>query len=115
MSAYLLVFNKVTDNEAFEARYPYEAVPLVKSFGGKFLLRTETAELLEGPESMKGSLIVVMEFPDMNALHKFWHGPEYAEVKKLRYGTCDVIAFGTDESWLNEEQSDALMKQLVSG
>ena len=115
MPAYLFVLNKITDMEAFQAKYPNETVPLIKKFGGKFVLRTETPEYLEGPEDMRGALIGVMEFPDMNAVRRFWNGPEYEEVKKLRYGTCDVIAFGADEAWLTEEQSDALMKQLVSG
>ncbi|WP_428493456.1 DUF1330 domain-containing protein [Rhodopila sp.] len=33
---------------------------------------------------------MVFEFPTIDAIHRFWSSPEYAEVKKLRAGRAEV-------------------------
>lgn len=87
MPAYLVVQINVTNPEKF-ARYR-EVVPrVVEAFGGRYIVRGATVEVLEG--SHDGRRLVLFEFPSMQAIHAFWHSAEYAEVKALRENAADI-------------------------
>ena len=62
---------------------------LVERFGGRYLLRAPGAALLEG-QWRDGASIVISEWPDMNALRRFWDSGESATAKSLRLGAADV-------------------------
>ena len=90
MAAYMVVQLNVTDAEKF-ARYR-EAVPsVVKAFGGRYIVRGATVEVLEG--SHDGRRFVLFEFPSVEAIKRFWHSPEYAKVKPLRDNAAEVDAW----------------------
>ena len=90
MAAYMVVQLNVTDAEKF-ARYR-EAVPsVVEAFGGRYIVRGATVEVLEG--SHDGRRFVLFEFPSVEAIKRFWHSPEYAKVKPLRDNAADVDAW----------------------
>ena len=87
MPAYLVVQINVTDPEKF-ARYR-EAVPgVVAASGGRYLARGGAVEVLEG--SHDGRRLVLFEFDSMEAIRRFWHSREYAEVKTLRENAADI-------------------------
>jgi uncharacterized protein (DUF1330 family) len=83
MPAYMVVQLKVTDPDKF-ARYR-EAVPsVVAAFGGRYIVRGATVEVLG---------FVLFEFPSVEAIQRFWHSPEYAKVKPLRENAAEVDAW----------------------
>ena len=87
MPAYMVVQIKVTDPDKF-ARYR-EVVPrVVEAFGGRYIVRGATVEVLEG--SHDGRRFVLFEFPSMDAIRTFWHSSEYADVKALRENAADI-------------------------
>lgn len=88
MPAYMIVAAKIHDRERFIAGYGARAAALVEQFGGRYLLRAPGAELLEGGFG-DGASMVVSEWPDKEAVMRFWNSPEYAEAKKLRDGVAD--------------------------
>jgi uncharacterized protein (DUF1330 family) len=90
MPAYMVVQLNVTDPDRF-AHYR-EAVPgVVAAFGGRYIVRGATVEVLEG--SHDGRRFVLFEFPSVEAINRFWHSPEYAKVKKLREKAAEVDAW----------------------
>ena len=87
MPAYMIVQINVTDPEKF-ARYR-EAVPrVIEASGGRYLVRGGTVEVLEG--SYDGRRLVLFEFPSVEAIKRFWHSREYAQVKALRENAADI-------------------------
>jgi uncharacterized protein (DUF1330 family) len=88
MPAYMIVVARIADREAFISGYGAAAGALVGRFGGRYLLRSPGAELLEGSFG-KGASVVISEWPDKEAVQRFWNSPEYAEARKLREGVAD--------------------------
>lgn len=87
MAAYLIVSAKITDPEKFKAYQ--KAVPaVIADFGGRYLVRGGEVEVLEGRHD--GRRNVVLEFPSMDALKRFWGSPEYGEAKALRAGAAEL-------------------------
>lgn len=86
MAAYVVVEIEVTDPEAY-ARYREMAPALVAAFGGKYLTRGGATETVEGTWQPKR--LVILEFPSMDHIHRFYHSPEYAEAKALRQNSTN--------------------------
>ncbi|OFA29852.1 hypothetical protein BAE46_13265 [Glaciecola punicea] len=80
MSAYLIIQGTVEDWDKFKA-YTTVVPPLVQKFGGKYLAMGKP-ELLEGDFDPKST--VISQWPDKQAVHDFWHSPEYTRAKTLR-------------------------------
>ncbi len=96
MPAYMIVTAAIQDRDRFISGYGAAAAKLVEQFGGRYVLRAPGAELLEGElggGEFGGASMVISEWPDKAAVHKFWNSPEYAEAKKLREGiaSCQVL------------------------
>lgn len=89
MAAYMIVFAKVHDRDAFLQGYAPAAARLVEQFGGRYIVRAQGAEVLEG-DLESGASIVISEWPDREAIHRFWKSPAYREAKTLRDGIADV-------------------------
>jgi uncharacterized protein (DUF1330 family) len=86
-SAYLYFLADITDRKRFLEGYAPFAPDVVRAHGGEFLVRASQAdtELLEGAH-LPGSLIVV-EFPDAEALRRFWNGDAYRRLSEIRRST----------------------------
>lgn len=82
MSAYLVVEHIITDAALFD-EYRSSVGPLIAAYGGRYLTKGSTHRLPEGghwrPERM-----VVIEFPDMQALESWYNSPEYQPLITLR-------------------------------
>jgi uncharacterized protein (DUF1330 family) len=92
MPAYLIVQNTIMDEAQYQ-KYVQAVVPFIASFGGKLVARRAKVEILEGEHDQRP--VVMFEFPDMEAIHAFWHSPDYVPIKKLREGkaTMNIWAF----------------------
>lgn len=86
-SAYLVFLADIKDRKRFLEGYAPFAPDVVRAHGGEFLIRASQAdtELLEGAH-LPGSLIVV-EFPDAEALRKFWTSDAYRRLSEIRKTT----------------------------
>lgn len=89
MPAYMIITAKISDRDAFIAGYAPAAAKLVAQFGGKYVLRSPGAMLLEG-DFGDGASMVISEWPDKAAALAFWNSTEYAAAKKLRDGVAEV-------------------------
>ena len=85
MTAYVLVDVDVSDPERY-AEYRELAAPAVERYGGRYLARGGASEVLEG-DRVPGRL-VVLEFPDADAVRAWYHSPEYQAAKERRAGAA---------------------------
>jgi len=86
MKAYIIADIEIK-NEAEYVKYR-DAVPaLVEKYGGRYIVRGGNPQTLEGTWSPKR--IVVLEFPDMAALQRFYNSDDYAPLIKLRQAGSD--------------------------
>jgi uncharacterized protein (DUF1330 family) len=84
MVAYLIADVEITDAAAFE-EYKRDVPATEERFGGRYLGRGGATKVLEG--DWEPHRLVVLEFPDMDALMGWYNSPEYAPLKTLR-GRC---------------------------
>ncbi len=91
MPAYMIVEVETTD-EALMTEYRKHTPGLVAKFGGKFIVRGGKTTSLEG--DWTPPRLVVLEFPDMTSLERFYHSPEYKPVlaMRLKAGKSRAIA-----------------------
>jgi len=90
MPAYFVVELEVTNPTGVE---PYRAaVPAtIAQYGGRYLTRGGTAELIEGgPEPKR---IVVLEFADTPAVKRWYNSAEYRKILPIRLATSTGRAF----------------------
>lgn len=81
MAAYLIAEIEITDPTAYEEYKPKASAALQK-YGAKILVRGGAVEPKEGGWTPKR--LVVLEFPDMDALRRFYDSPEYTVARPLR-------------------------------
>lgn len=85
MAAYVIANIDVTDPETF-ARYGERVVPVIKKFGGRYLVRGGPVDNLEGDPEYKR--LVILEFPDKSAVRKFYDSQEYKPLLDLRLASA---------------------------
>ncbi len=81
MSAYVIVEVDVEDPEKFE-RYRELVPPIVQQYGGRYVVRGGSPEVLEGTWVPKR--IVVLEFDNVQRVKEFVESEEYQPVKQIR-------------------------------
>lgn len=82
MRAYLIVEAQVTDPLAYEP-YKQAAQAAIALYGGRYLVRGGTVDVLEGERPAPQRLVVV-EFASRDQAQKFYHSPEYQAARALR-------------------------------
>jgi uncharacterized protein (DUF1330 family) len=84
MPAYFVAEIEITNQAGFE---PYRAaVPTtIAQYGGRYLTRGSTVELIEGgPEPKR---VVILEFADVAAIKRWYDSAEYQKILPLRWPT----------------------------
>jgi uncharacterized protein (DUF1330 family) len=101
MPAYFIAHRReITDSQTLKA---YDGVEgTLRAYGGKVIVRADQFAVLEGhwhPGVRKGvdsepERITMIEFPDMARLKRWYDGPEYAGLKRVRLESSesDVVA-----------------------
>jgi uncharacterized protein (DUF1330 family) len=89
MPAYMIIHAKIHDREKFINGYGAAASALVEKFGGRYIMKAQGAQVLEGDMEPDAS-VVISEWPDKATALRFWNSAEYAEVKKLREGIAQA-------------------------
>ena len=85
MKTYMIVYAQITHPEAFQ-QYSSQTARLVPQFGGRYITIGRQADVLEGTFG-EGMSVVISEWPNRDAVERFWNSPEYQEMKTLREGT----------------------------
>ena len=80
--AYLIVEHIITDAEKFED-YRAKVGPMIAKHGGKYLTKGGSHKFPEGGH-WQPDRVVVIEFPDMEALNAWYNSPEYQPLIALR-------------------------------
>ena len=81
MPAYLFVEIEVIDPIAYK-QYREAVSDTIFAHGGKYLVRGGKTEVLEG--DWEPGRVVVLEFPSVEALKKWYDSPEYKPLIPLR-------------------------------
>jgi uncharacterized protein (DUF1330 family) len=67
-----------------------KVVPMIERFGGRYLTKAGSHEILEG--DWKPNRVVIIEFPDIASIESWYRAPEYQPFIALRRSaTTDVI------------------------
>ncbi len=85
MPAYLIANVDIKDVEKFK-EYMKATPPIVRKYGGKFLVRGGDFEVYEGNWNPKR--LVLLEFESMQKAKQFYDSPEYEELKKIRQSSA---------------------------
>jgi uncharacterized protein (DUF1330 family) len=90
MAAYFIVDVDVKNAEAYES-YKHSAAASIAQYGGRYLVRGGTHEVLEG--EWHPTRLVVLEFPSVDAAKRWYTSPEYADVKPIRleHAVSDMV------------------------
>jgi uncharacterized protein (DUF1330 family) len=81
MAAYVIGEIEVTDPASYED-YRKQVLATIQKHGGRFLARGGKVEVLEGGWAPKR--LVLLEFPSLEQLQKWYRSPDYAPLIKLR-------------------------------
>jgi uncharacterized protein (DUF1330 family) len=111
--ALMFVANRVFDVKKFWSGYARQSIALVAKFGGKYRVMVGESEVLEGEPDCEGAAVIVVEWPDMATGRAFWNSPEYREIKKLRAGISHARVWLTDGKWMEPEEGEAIIADLL--
>jgi uncharacterized protein (DUF1330 family) len=90
MPAYFVVELVITDQAAM-ASYRAAVPATIEQYGGRFLTRGGSTELIEGgPEPKR---IVILEFADKAAFKRWYNSPEYQKILPGRLNNSTGRAF----------------------
>ncbi|EXU65050.1 hypothetical protein Z951_27610 [Streptomyces sp. PRh5] len=87
MSAYVIANVDVLDEEAGLA-YARAAQKSILGHGGRYLVAGPTPAPVEG--TWGSSRVVVIEFPDLERIRKWYDSPEYRQAREIREGKVRV-------------------------
>jgi uncharacterized protein (DUF1330 family) len=86
MSAYVIGEVQIT-NPAGMTGYGPMVAAAVKQYGGRYLVRGATPQVLEGGPAHN---ILIIEFDTMDAAKRWFASPEYAAAKAVRQGHSNL-------------------------
>jgi uncharacterized protein (DUF1330 family) len=81
MPAYYIGEHKIHSVALFD-EYLAQVVPMIGRFGGRYLTKAGTHEILEGV--WRPNRVVIIEFPDMVSIKNWYRAPEYQPLIALR-------------------------------
>ena len=84
---YLIVRINISNTELFQ-KYPPLSTKAVEKFGGKYLIRGGTFEVVEGKWPAERTTVV--EFESFDKAKEFYNSLEYQEAKKVRQESADT-------------------------
>jgi uncharacterized protein (DUF1330 family) len=86
MTAYLISEVEVADPDGWD-RYAAIAAPAIGRYGGRYLVRRASPEVAERdwPDVQPpDQQVIVVEFPTMDALHRWYGSADYAPALSIR-------------------------------
>lgn len=86
MTAYVIGEVQITNPAGMKGYGPMVAAA-VQQYGGRYLARGATPEVLEGGPANN---ILIIEFDDVAAAKRWFASPEYAAAKAVRQGSSNL-------------------------
>ena len=86
MPAYIIVDVTITDPKTF-TEYMGQVPQTVTQYGGRYLVRGGTTEILEG--TWEPTRTVIVEFPSMEQAKRWYESAEYRHPKALRHESAN--------------------------
>ena len=93
MAAYVILDITVNDPAKYED-YKKLAPPTVEAYGGKYLVRGGSMEILEG--DWKPNRVVILEFQSIEMAKNWINSSEYSDARALRHQTATSHAIVVD-------------------
>ncbi|MGO8915653.1 MAG: DUF1330 domain-containing protein [Stellaceae bacterium] len=93
MTAYFIGEHEITDPATYE-EYLRQIAPMIERFGGRYLTRVGTHKVLEGDR--RPNRVVIIAFPDMDALNAWYRLPEYQPFIALRQSASADVLIAVD-------------------
>ena len=93
VAAYIISRVRITDPKAM-ADYMREAPPTVAAFGGRYLVRGNDVQAIEG--KWEHERMVVVEFPDKAAALAWYHSAQYAPLREVRQRSAETVILLAD-------------------
>jgi len=93
MPAYLIASREVTDEQKMK-EYVGRIVPMLERLGARYLTGTQGHQVLSG--SFHPDRAVLIEFPDMATLKRWYESPEYRPLDDLRKACGEEILIAID-------------------
>lgn len=87
MPAYIVSRVSIEDSETMKA-YMLDAPDTVEAYGGRYLVRTQDIEVLEG--SADCDRMVVLEFPDRQKALAWYNSEEYRHLRQTRWSAASA-------------------------
>lgn len=87
MAAYLIADVDVRDADAY-ASYGAQVPATLEPYGGRFLVRGGASEVIEGEWTPRR--VVVIEFPDADALRRWYNSGAYQGIVGVRWASADA-------------------------
>ena len=94
MTALMISTITVTDPEGFQT-YLAKSRAIAQPYGAKMLFRGRTHAALAGAP-VAGTMVVIAEFPDIEALQRWNTSPEYEEIVALRESCSEQVMTAYD-------------------
>jgi uncharacterized protein (DUF1330 family) len=88
MPAYYIGEHKITNAEIFN-KYLALVVPMIERAGGRYLTKSTSHEILEG--SWSPNRVVIVEFPDIAAVKRWYSSSEYQPLIKMRQSAATDV------------------------
>jgi uncharacterized protein (DUF1330 family) len=88
MAAYLIVEHTITDAAKFE-EYRVKVGPMIARHGGRYITKGGSHKVLETARRPPDR-VVIIEFPDISALHAWYNSAEYQPLIALRQSAVDM-------------------------
>jgi uncharacterized protein (DUF1330 family) len=95
MSAYFIANIAIHDASEYQ-KYLDRVDEVFQKFNGRYLAVDANPEVLEG--TWHYSRVVLIEFPDRDALKKWYHSEAYQEIVKFRLNAADCDTIIADAS-----------------
>lgn len=87
MPAYVIVEVEIHDAVSYET-YKKLTPDIIARFGGKFIVRSTSAESLEG--DWQPQRLVVLQFENVSKAKEWWASQEYSEAKTIRQAAAST-------------------------
>jgi uncharacterized protein (DUF1330 family) len=86
MAAYLIAQIRIHDPETFK-KYSAAVPATIAQYGGKYHVRGGAVTPKEG--NWNPNRVIVLEFPDMAALNRWYDSPEYQKIIGIRFAAAE--------------------------
>ena len=93
MTAYLLVDHDIHDQTIFQ-EFRSKIPALIAKHCGEFIVRGGAFEVIEG--DLMPHFLVILRFPDRQAIQKFLSDPEYLTISATRSCAAKTVSIAVD-------------------